>query len=60
MSQIVSSNQMSGLVDTIISFVKENIEGILIVTGFILGFSIVAALIETWNEDRLLSKRRHL
>lgn len=59
MSQIVSGEQMTLTVDSMVDFFKENIPGILIVVGFIIGLSIVAAIVETLNDQRQMSKRRH-
>jgi hypothetical protein len=60
MSQIVTSNQMASVVDAIGVFLKENLPVLLIVFGFIVGFSIILALIDDWKDERNLNRRYHL
>ncbi|MDN5274240.1 MAG: hypothetical protein JWP06_141 [Candidatus Saccharibacteria bacterium] len=60
MSQIISGEQMTLTVGAIVNFFKENISGVLLLVGFIIGFSIVAALFDDWNEERNFKKRYHL
>lgn len=57
MSQLVTSGQMTTTVNSVTTFVVDNIPGLLILVGFIVGLSIVAALIDTWSEQNFVSER---
>jgi hypothetical protein len=64
MSQLVTSDQMTTTVDSVVTLVRDNIPGLLILVGFIIGLSIVGALVDTWREESFiserLSRRKHL
>lgn len=57
MSQLVTSDQMTTTVNSVVDLVRENIPGLLILVGFIIGLSVVAALIDAWSEQNFVSER---